>query len=154
MYRVQDPEERAVLSSILKQLSTIADKLAKAGSSTFAPSRPASGGGLAAQPAASAADGGPDPLLALLDGLYRAVVVDSGLRDFLVGERKRASVFLNSEKLFPCKFRPVRRQAAGRQRRCVHGQLVVLCSRGCTSCSLRGGSRWCLLPHQVRTSVV
>jgi hypothetical protein len=43
-----------------------------------------------------------DPFLGLLDGLYKAVVVDSGLRDFLVGEwcaSLRGNIYCGSVKL-------------------------------------------------------
>ncbi|GAX81838.1 hypothetical protein CEUSTIGMA_g9266.t1 [Chlamydomonas eustigma] len=99
LYHIQDTMEKEALSSILSQLSLIAEKLAKSGAKLGA--RQGMEGltvlnGNNDSPATtmmssiSRASGGgqEDPLLSLLDGLYKAVVVDSGLRDFLVGVKR------------------------------------------------------------------
>lgn len=99
-YHIIDPEERAALSMVLKQMSSIADRLSgvsrlgTVGATSSPSSMPATATtaaattALAVGPTPVATPSGVDPLLGLMDGLYSAVVDDSGLRDFLVGIKR------------------------------------------------------------------
>ncbi|KAG2498982.1 hypothetical protein HYH03_003169 [Edaphochlamys debaryana] len=87
-----DSEEKVAMGQVLQQLTTMADRLAVA-----ATRRPVPGG--LAEGALDLAPYVPpeqvygvdkyrDPLLKVLDGVYQALVVDSGLREFLVGVKQ------------------------------------------------------------------
>ncbi|GIL70774.1 hypothetical protein Vretifemale_1339, partial [Volvox reticuliferus] len=91
-----DPDEKAAMGQVLSQLTTMADRLAVAATRRPLPPTPP-------VPPPSAVDTAThlapyvrpeevygaekyrDPLLRVLDGVYQAVVVDSGLREFLAG---------------------------------------------------------------------
>ncbi len=93
-----DPDEKAAMGQVLSQLTTMADRLAVA--ATRRPLLSPTEAAPAAADAATTVDAVVpylrpeqlygaekyrDPLLRVLDGVYQAVVVDSGLREFLVG---------------------------------------------------------------------
>ncbi|GFR43915.1 hypothetical protein Agub_g5049, partial [Astrephomene gubernaculifera] len=108
---VADADERAAMGQVLSQLTTMADRLAVAAArKPMPPLQPPSASSAAAamsntvSDVAAAASSSPvpyirpehlygadsyrDPLLRVLDGIYSAVVVDSGLREFLAGVKQ------------------------------------------------------------------
>ena len=82
MYHLEDSEERSALSSIPAQISMIADKLDAAQQGSGSILR----GLLSGSHAGSADAGAQESLLGILDGLYNAMTVDSGLRELLTGK--------------------------------------------------------------------
>lgn len=83
-----DAQEQAALSAMVGQLQGLADRLASASLRRPLP--------LPTDPMMQAAAGGADaaggtlqhgdPMVGVLHGLYRALVLDSGLRDFMVSQ--------------------------------------------------------------------
>ncbi|GLI58635.1 hypothetical protein VaNZ11_000371, partial [Volvox africanus] len=91
-----DPDEKAAMGQVLSQLTTMADRLAVAATRRPLPPTPPVPPPIAIDAAADlapyvrpeelyGAEKYRDPLLRVLDGVYQAVVVDSGLREFLAG---------------------------------------------------------------------
>ncbi|KAG2453534.1 hypothetical protein HYH02_001753 [Chlamydomonas schloesseri] len=88
-----DSEERATMGQVLNQLTTMADRLAVAATRRPLPPLEAP---LDVAPYVApeqvhelyGVDKYRDPLLRVLDGIYSAVVVDSGLREFLAGVKQ------------------------------------------------------------------
>eukprot|EP00198_Chlamydomonas_reinhardtii_P007686 XP_001697023.1 predicted protein [Chlamydomonas reinhardtii] len=89
-----DSEERATMGQVLTQLNTMADRLAVAATRRPLPHlEPGAAVGLDLAPYVPpeqlyGVDKYRDPVLRVLDGIYSAVVVDSGLREFLAGVKQ------------------------------------------------------------------
>eukprot|EP00798_Chlamydomonas_sp_ICE-L_P015218 gene15218-21297_t len=75
-------EEQKALQSVIGQLSKIADKI------TFAASQRMSQDMALVREGPSAEGGGQDPVLTLLDGIYGALVVNSGFRNTLISVKE------------------------------------------------------------------
>ncbi|KAG1655577.1 hypothetical protein FOA52_009079 [Chlamydomonas sp. UWO 241] len=88
MYRVENPEDNAALSSVMHQMGGIADRLSRV-SGQLADQN---GYTVAAADATGCSVGGgggfDNAILGTLEGLYEAVVVDSGLRELLSATKR------------------------------------------------------------------